>query len=55
MNSRVMIPVIWFRLIIVIAFTVFVATQKMWIVAGIAALLALLSVWQLVAAYRNRD
>ena len=38
MNSRVMIPVIWFRLIIVIAFTIFVATQKMWIVAGIAAL-----------------
>ena len=48
MNSRVMIPVIWFRLIIVTAFTIFVATQKMWIVAGIAGLS---SMFQIGVAY----
>lgn len=44
---------LWLRLVVVIAFGVFVATQGMWLIAGIAALLVLLTVWQLVAVYRR--
>lgn len=46
---------LWLRLVVVIAFGIFVATQEMWFIAGIAALLVLLTVWQLVAVYRRGE
>ncbi|AIT61065.1 hypothetical protein [Corynebacterium doosanense] len=46
---------LWLRLVVVIVFGIFVAVQKMWLIAGIAALLVLLTAWQLVAAYRHGE
>ena len=54
MNSRQIIPFIWLRLVVVIGFTVFVAVQDMWVIAAISTMLALLTIWQLWSAYRNR-
>jgi len=53
-NSRRLIPVLWFRLIVVIAFSIFVAVQQMWLVTAVAALLAVLTIWQLWSAYKNQ-
>ena len=54
MNSRQIIPFMWLRLIVVIGFTIFVAVQQMWVIVAISVLLALLTIWQLWGAYRNR-
>ncbi|ERS46888.1 hypothetical protein QP943_00275 [Corynebacterium kefirresidentii] len=54
MNTRQMIPFMWLRLLIVIGFTIFVAVQHMWVIVAISACLALLTIWQLWSAYRNR-
>ena len=53
-NSRQIIPFMWLRLIVVIGFTIFVAVQQMWVIVAISVLLALLTIWQLWGAYRNR-
>lgn len=54
MNSRRLISALWFRLIVVIAFSIFVAVQQMWLVTAFAALLAVLTIWQLWNAYKNQ-
>ena len=53
-NSRQIIPFMWLRLVVVIGFTIFVAVQQMWVIVAISGLLALLTIWQLWSAYRNR-
>ncbi|EET76604.1 hypothetical protein [Corynebacterium tuberculostearicum] len=53
-NSRQIIPFMWLRLVVVIGFTIFVAVQQMWVIVAISFLLALLTIWQLWSAYRNR-
>jgi hypothetical protein len=53
-NSRQIIPFMWLRLVVVIGFTIFVAVQQMWVIVAISVLLALLTIWQLWNAYRNR-
>ncbi|CQD11597.1 hypothetical protein ACL1HS_01860 [Corynebacterium striatum] len=54
MNSQHLIPVIWFRLVVLIGFAVFVGFQKMWLLLGIAVLLGILTGWQLITAYNRR-
>ena len=54
MNSRQIIPFMWLRLVVVIGFTIFVAVQQMWVIVAISVPLALLTIWQLWSAYRNR-
>lgn len=54
MNARRLIAVLWFRFIVVIAFSIFVAVQQMWVVTAIAALLTVVTIWQLWSAYKNR-
>lgn len=49
-----MIPMIWLRLIVLIAFGIFVATEGMWFITAVAAVLALLSLWQLKTAYEAK-
>ncbi|WP_018295485.1 hypothetical protein [Corynebacterium lubricantis] len=51
--AQKMIPAIWLRLIVVILFTIFVAWQGMWFIAVVGALLALMSAYQLIMAYRE--
>jgi hypothetical protein len=53
-NSRRLISALWFRLVVVIAFSIFVAVQQMWIVTAVAVLLAVLTIWQLWSAYKNQ-
>ncbi|QGU04577.1 DUF2919 family protein [Corynebacterium comes] len=55
MTPSRMIPMIWLRLIVILAFGVFVAWQGHWIVGIIAGILVLVSVWQLWYAYRQRE
>ena len=54
MLTERMIPMLWFRLVVVIGFAIFVATQKMWLVMVIAIVLAGLTGWQLQQAYQNK-
>ncbi|HCD1552360.1 hypothetical protein [Corynebacterium striatum] len=54
MNSQHLIPVIWFRLVVLIGFAVFVGFQKMWLLLGITVLLGILTGWQLITAYNRR-
>lgn len=49
-----MLIALWVRLAVVIAFGIFVATQGMWLIAVIAALLTALTAWQIYSAYRQR-
>jgi len=53
-NTRQIIPFMWLRLVVVFGFTIFVAVQHMWVIAAISVILALLTIWQLWSAYRNR-
>lgn len=54
MTSRRLIPALWVRLIVLIAFGIFVLTQDMPWLAALAVVLGLLTIGQLVAAYRQR-
>lgn len=55
MNPSRMIPAIWIRLIVILAFGIFVTWQGHWLVGIIAAVLVLVSIWQLWMAYRFRE
>ncbi|WP_026166172.1 hypothetical protein [Corynebacterium mastitidis] len=55
MNPARMIPALWLRLIVIVAFTLWVFFQQMWLVGLIAVALGGITAWQLVAAYRQRD
>lgn len=54
MLTERMIPMLWFRLVVIIGFAIFVATQKMWLVMVIAIALAGLTGWQLQQAHQNK-
>lgn len=49
-----MLPVLWFRFVAVIAFAIFMAVHKVWIVVAIAMALAALTGWQIATAVRTR-
>lgn len=49
-----MLPAIWLRLVVLIAFGLFVLNEGMWLIGGIIGLLILLSLWQLIYAYREK-
>ena len=49
-----LIPMLWLRLIVIIAFTIFVAIQGLWLIAAIACALFGLTCWQLRTGYRNK-
>ncbi|KQB85724.1 hypothetical protein [Corynebacterium lowii] len=55
MNPARMIPALWLRLIVIIAFGLWVFTQHMWLIGAVSIVLGGLTIWQLVAAYRHRD
>lgn len=44
---------LWIRLIVVLAFAVFVGVQDMWLLVGISVIVIGLTVWQLLTAYRH--
>ncbi|QGU07372.1 hypothetical protein COCCU_07190 [Corynebacterium occultum] len=50
-----MIPMIWFRLAVLIAFAIFVGWQGTWWVLGIAVVLMLITIWQLVRGYQEKN
>lgn len=54
MMAARMIPALWFRLIVIIGFTAFIVWDSMWILAVIGLLLTLVTVWQLVTAYKTK-
>lgn len=54
MTPERLIPVIWVRLVALVAFGIFLFWQEYWFVAIIAAVLVLVSIIQLVIAYRQR-
>ncbi|WP_199222392.1 hypothetical protein [Corynebacterium yudongzhengii] len=49
-----MLAALWVRLILLIAFVIFVAVQQMWLLAGIGIILIAVTVWQLAGVYRQR-
>lgn len=50
-----MIPALWFRLIVLLGFTLFMTWESAYIFSSIALLLAALTAWQLRTAYRHRE
>ncbi|WPF69659.1 hypothetical protein [Corynebacterium sp. 21KM1197] len=54
MSPDRMIPALWLRLAVIIAFAAWVLIQQMWVIGMIAVLLGGITVAQLVAAYRQR-
>jgi|GEM_PF-503501 hypothetical protein len=54
MLSERMIPFLWLRLVAVIAFTIFVAYQQLWLIAAIGAFLSALTAFQIFSALKHR-
>lgn len=54
MSPSRMIPMIWLRLIVILAFGIFVMVQGHWLVGIIAGVIVLVSAGQLWYAYRQR-
>lgn len=54
MNPARMIPALWLRLLVIIAFALWVFFQQMWLIGAVAVGLAGITVVQLIAAYRQR-
>ncbi|WP_231295002.1 hypothetical protein [Corynebacterium efficiens] len=50
-----MIPALWFRLIVLLGFTLFMTWESAYIFSIIALLLTALTAWQLRTAYRHRE
>lgn len=50
-----MIPLIWLRLAVLVAFAIFVGWQGTWWVLAIAAALMVVTIWQLIRAYREKN
>lgn len=50
-----MLPLLWIRLVAVLAFLAFMIHQKVAIVAVVAGILLAVTIVQIVFAYRNRD
>lgn len=53
-NSKHLIPIIWFRLVVLIGFAIFVGIQQMWLLLGAAVLLGCLTGFQLFDAYKRQ-
>ncbi len=54
MMAARMIPALWFRLVILIGFTLFMVWESMWILSLIGLGLLALTGWQLRSAYQQR-
>lgn len=54
MLATQMLPMLWFRLAVLIAFTIFVVVQEMWLIAAFTAVLIGITGFQLVQAYRAK-
>lgn len=54
MTPSRMIPMIWLRLIAILAFGIFVTVQGYWLVGILAGVIVLVSAGQLWYAYRQR-
>lgn len=54
MLAERMIPFLWLRLVVVIAFTIFVAYQQLWLIAAIGAFLSALTAFQIFSVLKNR-
>lgn len=52
--SRI-IPMLWFRLVIITGFMLFMLWEGSWIIGLVALLLLGVSAWQLRTAYHTRD
>lgn len=48
------VPVLWIRLAVVVAFLVWVSYQQQWLFAAIAAILVAITGFQLAGAYRAK-
>lgn len=48
------IPVLWIRLIVIVAFLVWVTTQQQWLFATIAAILVAITGFQIAGAYKAK-
>ncbi|GAB3943642.1 hypothetical protein [Corynebacterium tapiri] len=46
---------VWLRLAAIVVLMIVMAIDRAWIFLGIAALLGLLTAWQLVTLYRRQD
>lgn len=55
MLSSHVIPILWFRLVVLIGFTIFAVWQSMGILTVMTLLFIGLTIWQMFTAYRNRD
>lgn len=53
MLAQRMLPFIWLRLVVLIGFTIFVATKSMWLITLIAVALTGWTIFQLAYTYRN--
>lgn len=49
-----MIPALWFRLIILIAFVIYMFWEGLWVLGLIGIALMALTGWQIATAYRSR-
>lgn len=54
MLAAQMVPMLWFRLAVLVVFCAFVAFQQMWLVAGFAAVLIVITGFQLAQALRAK-
>lgn len=55
MLSERMIPFLWLRLVVVVAFTGFVAYQQLWLMAAIGAFLSALTAFQIYSVLKNQN
>ncbi|MBC3185582.1 hypothetical protein H7347_03155 [Corynebacterium sp. zg-331] len=55
MSPDHMIPALWLRLAVIIAFALWVFAQGMWVVGAIAITLGSITVAQVIAAYQRRE
>lgn len=55
MLSERMIPFLWLRLVVIIAFTGFVAYQELWLITAIGAFLSALTAFQIYSVLKNRN
>ncbi|SQG64666.1 hypothetical membrane protein [Corynebacterium renale] len=48
------IPVLWIRFLVIVAFLVWVTTQQQWLFVAIAAILVAITGFQIAGAYRAK-
>lgn len=48
------IPILWIRFLVIVAFLVWVTTQRQWLFVAIAAILVAITGFQIAGAYRAK-